>query len=153
QGLHDLLRGRSSLLGGVHVDLDMRDQVSTRDARDDDQQFFGFAVYKPLLEVGSLRVVVVPLEGLCTAHRRNEIVQAVPEASERRRPLQFSLQISSHRTPPELYFKSIRTTPISNPRLLAKERPSPEFHHPVNGRDVRAERGTPGLKPLGLVHA
>src|SRR2546427_434989 len=44
QGLHDLLRGRSSLLGGVHVDLDMRDQVSTRDARCDDQQFFGFAV-------------------------------------------------------------------------------------------------------------
>src|SRR5436305_5388361 len=34
-GLHDLLRGRSRLLSGVHVDLDMRDQVATRDARDD----------------------------------------------------------------------------------------------------------------------
>src|SRR6516165_3659561 len=44
QGLHDLLRCRSSLLSGVHVDLDMRDQVATRDTRDDDQQFFGFAV-------------------------------------------------------------------------------------------------------------
>jgi len=39
QGLHDLLRCRSSLMGGVHVDLDMRDQVSTRDARYDDKQF------------------------------------------------------------------------------------------------------------------
>ena len=37
-GLHDLLRGRSRLLSGVHVDLDMRDQVATRDARDDDQR-------------------------------------------------------------------------------------------------------------------
>src|SRR5437879_87853 len=51
------------------------------------------------------------------------------------------------------YVKSIRTTPIFNPRLPAQERPSPEFHHPVNGRDVGAERGTPGLKTLGLVHA
>src|SRR6266487_1949378 len=32
------------------------------------------------------------------------------------------------------------------------KRPSPELHHPVNGRDVGAERGTPGLKTLGLVH-
>src|SRR5262249_4581764 len=46
-GLHDLLGCRSSLMGGVHVDLDMRDQVSARDDPDDDQQFFGFAVYKP----------------------------------------------------------------------------------------------------------
>src|SRR6266699_4626112 len=62
QGLHDLLWCRSSLMGCVHVNLDMRDQVSARDARYDDKQFFGFAVYKPLLEVGSLRVVVVPFE-------------------------------------------------------------------------------------------
>src|SRR5206468_5130938 len=142
-----------SLMGCVHVNWDMRDQVSARDARYDDKQFFSFAVYKPLLEVGSLRVVVVPFEGLHPAHRRNEVVQAVPKASERRRPLQFSLQIRSHRTPPSLYVKSIRTTPISNPLLPAKERPSPEFHHPVNGRDVGAERGTPSLKTLGLVHA
>src|SRR6266849_4667375 len=103
QGLHDLLGCRSSLMGSVHVDLDMRDQVSASDARDDDKQFFGFAVYKPLLEVGSLRVVVVSFEGLCTAHSRNEVVQAVPKASERRSPLQFSLQISRHSTPPSLY--------------------------------------------------
>src|SRR5207237_4254770 len=95
-----------------------------------DQQFFGFAVQKPLLEVGSLRVVVVPFEGLRPAHRRNEVVQAVPKASERRRPLQFSLQIRSHRTPPSLYVKSIRTTPISNPLLPAKERPQTPPTHP-----------------------
>src|SRR5215471_15145831 len=128
----------------------MRDQVATRDARDDDQQFFGFAVYQPWLEVGRLRVVIVPFESLRTAHRRHEVVQAVPKASERRRPLQFSLQLSRHSTPPSLYVKSIRTPLISNPRLLANARQSPEFHHPVNGGEVGAERGTPGLKPFGL---
>jgi hypothetical protein len=68
-------------MGCVHVNLDMRDQVSASDARYDDKQFFSFAVYKPLLEVGSLSVVVVPFEGLRTAHSRNEVVQAVPKAS------------------------------------------------------------------------
>src|SRR5215813_3574325 len=120
-------------MGGVHVDLDMRDQVPARDARYDDKQFFGFAVYKPLLEVGSLRVVVVPFEGVRTAHRRNEVVQAVPKASERRRPLQFSLQISSHSTPPWESQCSVK-------------RQSPELHHPVNSGDVGAESGTPGLE-------